>query len=74
MKFLQTMKYQNFLQSNISVCHYGLVVLKKREKFGDVVKDIFPSQWFFHASRKNNRNKQICTCSIFIRVAMTNRE
>ena len=32
---------------------------KKRQKFGDVVKDIFPSQWFFHALYKKTGRRDM---------------
>ena len=41
--------FQTFLKLSLTV---QPTVLKKRQKFGDVVKDIFPSQWFFHALYK----------------------
>ena len=41
--------FQTFLKLSLIV---QPTVVKKRQKFGDVVKDIFPSQWFFHALYK----------------------
>ena len=32
---------------------------KKRQKFGDVVNDVFPSQWFFHALYKKTGRRDM---------------
>ena len=48
--------FQTFLKLSLTV---QPTVVKKRQKFGDVVKDIFPSQWFFHALYKKTGRRDM---------------
>ena len=58
-------RYFLFISQNVSKPFWNYLSLcsrrswKKRQKFGDVVNDVFPSQWFFHALYKKTGRRDM---------------